>query len=312
MFHSNNINSKLHQDLFGYKATSNQCRYESATRICRSRHETFRVQSNLSTPSLYTTNSPHFLLLIYLHGLDTLQLVQHLLDACFAPPATPCAPCPSCLAPSGLSLALSPPASPVPSDLPSTPSPILFAPPSTPPVPHPASPVLLSPPASIPPVPRPSSLALPLELDLDKDGLTIGGTAAHDFFGDGSFYLLDMPGHWPGHLVGLTRTTSTKHFACPGELLLTHLPKQIDLSKPILDIPEHSTYADRTSARVSQEKLAEIEAHPDVFLVASHDGSLESILELFPKSVDDWKEQGLKQKAVWAFLEEGNRAAGYN
>ncbi|KAF5379605.1 hypothetical protein D9757_009218 [Collybiopsis confluens] len=124
-----------------------------------------------------------------------------------------------------------------------------------------------------------------VELDLDKDGLTIGGTAAHDFFGDGSFYLLDMPGHWPGHLVGLARVKSssfvllgadtchhvgqlrpnvhlTKHFACPGELLLTHLPKQIDLSKPILDIPEHSTYADRTSARVSQEKLAEIEAHP--------------------------------------------------
>ncbi|OAP59117.1 hypothetical protein AYL99_06415 [Fonsecaea erecta] len=39
--------------------------------------------------------------------------------------------------------------------------------------------------------------------------LQIGDFRAHDFFGDGSFYLLDTPGHAVGHVCGLARTTST-------------------------------------------------------------------------------------------------------
>lgn len=39
--------------------------------------------------------------------------------------------------------------------------------------------------------------------------LKIGRFRAHDFFGDGSFYLLDVPGHATGHMAGLVRTTAT-------------------------------------------------------------------------------------------------------
>ncbi|BCS28065.1 MBL fold metallo-hydrolase [Aspergillus puulaauensis] len=39
------------------------------------------------------------------------------------------------------------------------------------------------------------------------DSFQIGGFRAHDFFGDGSFYLLDTPGHCLGHICGLARTT---------------------------------------------------------------------------------------------------------
>ncbi|KAI9689758.1 MAG: hypothetical protein M1822_009640 [Bathelium mastoideum] len=35
----------------------------------------------------------------------------------------------------------------------------------------------------------------------------LGRFRAHDYFGDGSFYLLDTPGHTLGHLCGLARTT---------------------------------------------------------------------------------------------------------
>lgn len=45
------------------------------------------------------------------------------------------------------------------------------------------------------------------EVAMDK-GLTIGRCAAHDYFGDGSFYLLDTPGHATGHVCGLARVTS--------------------------------------------------------------------------------------------------------
>lgn len=38
-------------------------------------------------------------------------------------------------------------------------------------------------------------------------GFTVGKFKAQDFFGDGSFYLLEAPGHQPEHICGLARTT---------------------------------------------------------------------------------------------------------
>lgn len=48
------------------------------------------------------------------------------------------------------------------------------------------------------------------EIDFEKEsnGLCIGKFRALDFYGDGSFYLLDTPGHTIGHLCALARTTS--------------------------------------------------------------------------------------------------------
>ncbi|EXJ62727.1 hypothetical protein A1O7_03165 [Cladophialophora yegresii CBS 114405] len=46
------------------------------------------------------------------------------------------------------------------------------------------------------------------EIDFTKSNLQMGGFKAYDFFGDGSFYLLDTPGHCIGHMCGLARTTS--------------------------------------------------------------------------------------------------------
>ncbi|MCJ1399609.1 hypothetical protein MMC11_002811 [Xylographa trunciseda] len=46
------------------------------------------------------------------------------------------------------------------------------------------------------------------EIDFNAKPLKIGKFPAHDFFGDGSFYLLDSPGHTVAHLCGLARTTT--------------------------------------------------------------------------------------------------------
>lgn len=49
------------------------------------------------------------------------------------------------------------------------------------------------------------------ELDFDTQStFKIGGLRAMDYFGDGSFYLLDTPGHAVGHICGLARVTSTR------------------------------------------------------------------------------------------------------
>ncbi|UKZ76886.1 hypothetical protein TrVFT333_004601 [Trichoderma virens FT-333] len=47
------------------------------------------------------------------------------------------------------------------------------------------------------------------EIDFSKSTFKIGGFPALDFYCDGSFYLLDTPGHDHGHLSALARTTST-------------------------------------------------------------------------------------------------------
>ncbi|KAJ7910629.1 beta-lactamase-like protein [Mycena leptocephala] len=82
---------------------------------------------------------------------------------------------------------------------------------------------------------------VPLDFDA-KTPPVIGGFKALDFFGDGSFYILDVPGHQSGHVCALARVTPTsfvflgadtchhpgvfrptsklhKHIPCPGELL---------------------------------------------------------------------------------------------
>ena len=46
------------------------------------------------------------------------------------------------------------------------------------------------------------------EIAFDQD-LKIGRFDAFDYFGDGSFYLLDSPGHAIGHMCGLARVTSS-------------------------------------------------------------------------------------------------------
>ncbi|KAI9148756.1 Cytochrome P450 monooxygenase andK [Paramyrothecium foliicola] len=45
-----------------------------------------------------------------------------------------------------------------------------------------------------------------VEIDFSQD-LKVAGFSAHDYFADGSFYLLDAPGHSQGHMCGLARTT---------------------------------------------------------------------------------------------------------
>ena len=47
------------------------------------------------------------------------------------------------------------------------------------------------------------------EINFDGDrSLMLGQYKAYDFYGDGSFYLIDSPGHTVGHMCGLARTSA--------------------------------------------------------------------------------------------------------
>jgi glyoxylase-like metal-dependent hydrolase (beta-lactamase superfamily II) len=56
-------------------------------------------------------------------------------------------------------------------------------------------------------------ISLPFNTDLH-----IGQFPAHDLFNDGSFYLLNSPGHCIGHICGLARVTSTTFIFMGGDI----------------------------------------------------------------------------------------------
>ncbi|KIK54090.1 hypothetical protein GYMLUDRAFT_88239 [Collybiopsis luxurians FD-317 M1] len=167
------------------------------------------------------------------------------------------------------------------------------------------------------------------ELSWETAHLTIAGLRAFDFFGDGSFYVLDTPGHCSGHLSALARVKEDSFVLLGGDVC--HHPGQlrpnlhiqrnipysgdilIDLSQPILTVPgQPSAYGDKPTALATLEKIQLLDAHPDIFVILAHDSTLEGIINLFPETVNNWKEFGWKHKAVWAFMQEGTKGFGYH
>nr|GAT43913.1 metallo-beta-lactamase superfamily protein [Mycena chlorophos] len=187
-----------------------------------------------------------------------------------------------------------------------------------------------------------------VKIDFDTSKLKIGGFRAHDYFGDGSMYLLDVPGHQAGHICGLVRVTPTtflllggdachhpgalrptqahqKHFPCPGALVeavrksvsAAHFSSgsvdaPFDLlarDKPVLHVHEAKFHADAQLAQTSVDALAVFDGNPDVFVVLAHDSSLLPLFDNnYPVVLNAWKEKGWKERNVWAFLQEGNPA----
>ncbi|KAJ6486908.1 hypothetical protein C8R45DRAFT_828022 [Mycena sanguinolenta] len=199
---------------------------------------------------------------------------------------------------------------------------------------------------------NPHSRILPSDLvslasTLTKSPLVIGGFKALDFFSDGSFYILDVPGHQSGHVCGLARVTPTsfvllgadtchhagvlrptsklhRYFPCPGELLaatrLSVSPKSIhnpgsgedfDLASrttPLLTVAEGGAFEDPATSPDSIHKIEDFDANPDVFVILAHDASMGHLFRPYPAILDQWKAKGWKNEATWAFLEETNPA----
>ncbi|KAF7357430.1 Metallo-beta-lactamase superfamily protein [Mycena sanguinolenta] len=170
-----------------------------------------------------------------------------------------------------------------------------------------------------------------IKIDFASSNLTFAGMKAVDHFGDGSLYLLDTPGHLPGHITGLARVTPTSFlvlaYPCPAHLLeesksavstdyfWSHdsapgafdLPSRAAQLLALSDLPD-SFYADPVTAAVSLEKVATFDADDDFFIITAHDISLRSSIPYFPAYINGWQQSGLKQQAVWNFIDQTNPA----
>lgn len=82
-----------------------------------------------------------------------------------------------------------------------------------------------------------------------SDDFKIGGYQAHDYFGDGSLYVLNIPGHTTGHISALVRTTPETFIFMGGDVC--HFTGVIRPSQyiPLPDpIPKNTVLDPRLSA----------------------------------------------------------------
>jgi glyoxylase-like metal-dependent hydrolase (beta-lactamase superfamily II) len=183
------------------------------------------------------------------------------------------------------------------------------------------------------------------ELDFTEQSpaLKAGDFQAYDFFGDGSFYILNAPGHTTGHISGLVRTTAnpdtfifmggdlchhggeirpSTHLPIPAEVQFT-LPESIRSRVPVcpggaifqqLNIKRgrkaDEPFFDPASADDMEQALKTIkdaqaaDAQSDVYFIYAHDMGILDTVDFFPKSANNWKEKGWKEKTLWSFLAE--------
>lgn len=169
------------------------------------------------------------------------------------------------------------------------------------------------------------------EIGFDGE-LKAGPFQAHDFFGDGSFYLLDTPGHCTGHIAGLARTsTGPDTFIMMGGDLVHHSGEL--RPSPYIRIPESvpqgvsarsgawftemnerrgrradqpfvepSAFEDEQLTTQSIQQAQVADAQDNVWFVFAHDTSLFGSVDLFPQPANAWKEKGWKERVEWKFL----------
>jgi hypothetical protein len=174
-----------------------------------------------------------------------------------------------------------------------------------------------------------------LEFSKSDFDITVGGMPGYDYFGDGSFYILDAPEHSLGHMNALARTSvelerfilmtaDSVHLGgefrptdavplpdpvnvaglhscpCPAEILLKHHPRRSG-TLPFLGLdrrfPENLEDAQKTIERVQDFDVDERD-----FVVFTHDTSIFDIVEFFPVTADEWRRKGGKEKSRWASL----------
>lgn len=118
-----------------------------------------------------------------------------------------------------------------------------------------------------------------------------------DLFGDGSFFILDAPGHMPGHQMAIARTGEDEWIAMGGDCC-HHRKLLEDRSKDIsVDVGPNGQpgfHKNPIDARKTISKTQLLHEKPEVLVVLAHDAQLDGVLPTYPKTLNGWRELGWK------------------
>ncbi|WVR09064.1 hypothetical protein IAU60_006125 [Kwoniella sp. DSM 27419] len=126
-----------------------------------------------------------------------------------------------------------------------------------------------------------------------------------DFFGDGSLWFLDAPGHCPGHIMALCRVTSQPdtYILLGGDAShhqALYLPVPTSPSKdfrspiPVLD-GEPQLAIDPPLLTYTIGQLTRMSAEDNVMVVLAHEGQIDGVVDLYPGDLSHWKDKGWKE-----------------
>ncbi|KIW65757.1 hypothetical protein PV04_07985 [Phialophora macrospora] len=120
-----------------------------------------------------------------------------------------------------------------------------------------------------------------------------------DIFGDGSFLILDAPGHMPGHQMALARTGDDEWVAMGGDCChhrnLLDDPTR-DISVDVGPNGQPGFHKDPVSARETIRKTQSLHSSDRVFVALAHDAQVDGIIPLYPQKLNGWRANGLKSK----------------
>ncbi|KAL7793962.1 beta-lactamase-like protein [Trichoderma afarasin] len=120
---------------------------------------------------------------------------------------------------------------------------------------------------------------------------------AYDYFSDGSFYLIDTPGHMPGHLGALAHTYADEWVFLGGDcchhraLLVGARP----VSTTVGPNGTPSFHKDPLTAISTIEKVNQLQSGGNVMAALAHDAILEGLMPLYPEKLNGWKGAQWKQ-----------------
>ncbi|KAJ9615635.1 hypothetical protein H2200_001710 [Cladophialophora chaetospira] len=118
-----------------------------------------------------------------------------------------------------------------------------------------------------------------------------------DVFADGSFFVLDAPGHMPGHQMALARTGEDEWVAMGGDCC-HHRNLLEDPSREIsMDVGPNGQpgfHKDPADARATIGKTQALHANESVFVALAHDAQIDGIVPFYPQVLNGWRANGLK------------------
>lgn len=113
---------------------------------------------------------------------------------------------------------------------------------------------------------------------------------ALDLYGDGSLYLLDAPGHMPGHIAALARVSPDSFVLLAADCChnrLCYRPGYRPISR--------ENYEDLDVARQTVEKVKAMDRLGNVVVILAHEKERLDEMPMFPRALNDWAAEEIRK-----------------